>query len=196
MPSLEQYCYRFFRQRQLGITLLIGGILAFIPIANILALGYIWRHVRRIHQGSTELPEWNDWKNLFLDGLRMLLVGLLYMGVPLLLGILLCRLFVLITLGMLGWLPWFFISASLLIGTFLLASAVQWAVSSSEWKPIFEFRLIANKALQSFPVLIVPVFAFWGILSLGAPLYGFTTFFALLVFLPYSGLAIRSSVPN
>lgn len=196
MPSLEQYCHSFFRQRQLGITLLIGGLLTFIPIVNLLALGYVWRYVSRMNQGMTELPEWNDWKHLFLDGLRMLLTGLLYMGVPLLVGVLLCQLLTLITLGVLGWLPWFFISISLLIGSFLLASAVQWSVLSSDWKAIIEFRPIVNKALQSLPVLVVPVFAFWGILSLGAPLYGFTTFFALLVFLPYSGLAIRSSVPN
>jgi hypothetical protein len=63
-------------QRKLGIALLWGLVAAFIPILPVLALaGYGARLARRILEAGEQelplLPEWDDFGDLILDGLRL-----------------------------------------------------------------------------------------------------------------------------
>jgi len=60
--------------------LLIGGIVAIIPIVNFAALGYIVQLIRNTRDGHpTPLPEWDQFGAYFMDGLWIFLIILVYL---------------------------------------------------------------------------------------------------------------------
>ncbi len=66
--------------------LVAGSLLNLIPGANLLALGYALRLMRDVLAGEeTELPPWEGWRSLFLDGVRVLVVGVAFVLAPALL---------------------------------------------------------------------------------------------------------------
>ncbi len=63
----------------LGIFIATGYVII-IPL--IFALGYCMRIIESSLEGSPELPPFNAWKKMFIDGLKYILVLLVYLGVP------------------------------------------------------------------------------------------------------------------
>lgn len=63
--------------------ILIGGLLMLIPIINFIALGYYIKTLRRGIDGESALPEWDDWGDLFIKGLIVVIVVFIYMLIPL-----------------------------------------------------------------------------------------------------------------
>ncbi|HQU09567.1 MAG TPA: hypothetical protein PLV25_06370, partial [Opitutales bacterium] len=63
MPSLETLAQRILQSPQAISKLLIGGLLSFVPVLNLIALGYIGRVlVGALESRSTpELPVWDRW---------------------------------------------------------------------------------------------------------------------------------------
>jgi len=60
--------------------LLIGGIVAIIPIVNFAAFGYIIQIIRNTRDGHpTPLPEWDQFGAYFMDGLWIFLIMLVYL---------------------------------------------------------------------------------------------------------------------
>lgn len=75
-----------FRDSQAVRKLLLGAVLNTLPIVNLLSLGYTLRLLEQVLGGEEEhLPEWTGLGDLFARGLKVLLVGLVYMAFPLLL---------------------------------------------------------------------------------------------------------------
>ncbi len=67
------------------MKIVVGGIIAFIPIVNFAAMGYVVELVRRVNSGNPDtLPDWDNFGQYFSDGLK-LFVGLLIYSLPLLL---------------------------------------------------------------------------------------------------------------
>ncbi len=62
----------------------VGGLISLIPIINFCALGYLLESMRRGCMGQNELPEWKNWKDLFVKGFAMSAVSLVYSLVPIL----------------------------------------------------------------------------------------------------------------
>ena len=62
----------------LGIVL----ILSFLIIPGFLYLGYLFRVLKTTLGGSDELPEFGEWREMFLDGFRVFVVLLVYTIVP------------------------------------------------------------------------------------------------------------------
>jgi len=65
--------------------LLILGILmatGILIIPAILAYGYTLRIIEYSFNGSNELPPFNDWLDMFVDGLKYIIVRIIYVGVP------------------------------------------------------------------------------------------------------------------
>jgi hypothetical protein len=59
---------------------LIGGIVALIPIVNFAALGYIVQVIRNTRDGHPlPLPEWDQFGAYFMDGLWIFLIILVYL---------------------------------------------------------------------------------------------------------------------
>ena len=63
---------------------LLGGVLLLIPIVSLTVYGYILRTTRMAALGEGKLPEWNEWRGLFVGGLKLLVLSLLYLLIPIL----------------------------------------------------------------------------------------------------------------
>lgn len=194
MPSLDQFCRHFFLRQGIGRTILIGSLLAFIPIVNLLALGYLWRTAERVRRGQLDQADWLDLARLAVDGVKLLILLIVYLGVPVTVGWLLAV--AVNGFGVFGGLPYIFVSAGLIAGAILLANAVYCNAGEFDWIGIFGFRTVFELSLRTALSLVIPVLAFWGFVFLGAPLYGIAFFCGMLVFLSYSLLVIRFQVAN
>ncbi len=83
MPSIEQVSKRVFSDRNWLKKCAIGGVISLVPIVNILSMGYLYQVFLEGKRGNeVKLPEWEDLKALFLDGLRFLVIGLVFAALP------------------------------------------------------------------------------------------------------------------
>lgn len=58
-----------------------GTVLMFIPGVNLLAFGYLYRFLRFpkfATDGGISLPQWEDWRRLFVDGIRLAIFIFVY----------------------------------------------------------------------------------------------------------------------
>ncbi len=67
-------------KRAAGLFLLFLGSVLIIPI--IMALGYVFRIIEYTVNGSNELPPFDEWGNMFTNGLKYLVVTAVYLIVP------------------------------------------------------------------------------------------------------------------
>ncbi len=65
------------------VKLLILGIILIIPIVNFIALGYYLRIIKSTLAGIDDIPDFDDVGELFIDGLKILVVGIVYSIIPL-----------------------------------------------------------------------------------------------------------------
>ncbi|MFB6154608.1 MAG: DUF4013 domain-containing protein [Haloferacaceae archaeon] len=67
------------------LTVVIGGVLGLLSVfvvPTFLVLGYAMRVVRRTMRGDEEPPVFDDWGDLFVDGLKAFVVAFVYGFVP------------------------------------------------------------------------------------------------------------------
>ncbi len=75
----SSFTYMFEDQNWIK-KIVIGGIVALIPIVNFAALGYVVQIIRNTRDGRpTPLPEWDQFGAYFMDGLWVFLIFLVYM---------------------------------------------------------------------------------------------------------------------
>ncbi len=65
--------------------IIIGCVVSLVPVLNLLTLGYFLNCLQLGMQGRTQLPEWEDWGELFKDGFFALLIIVFYLAVPIIL---------------------------------------------------------------------------------------------------------------
>ncbi|MEN8662478.1 MAG: DUF4013 domain-containing protein [Lentimonas sp.] len=189
-PIFEEVFMHLIRQPGFGLKLLIGGLLSFVPIMNIFAFGYLYRlalHIR--NTGEITLPEWNDWRALFLDGLRFAVVWLSYWFLPVVIIYMLSRALDPVGLGAISHLV---LSITFLIASILFCSALYRLQMRSDFKDLLDIQLIARMVHMEFQRFVIPALVFLGISALSYHLYGFTLFFGFLVLITYTGLRYRS----
>ena len=66
-------------------TIIIGGILSFLGFLLIplfLVYGYLMRVIRSATAGNPEPPTFGDWGELFVEGIKAFVIGLIYMLIP------------------------------------------------------------------------------------------------------------------
>ena len=59
-----------------------GGIILFIPVANFLSLGYLSRSSRLLTIGSVGLPTWDKKAEIWIEGVKLLFIFILYEAIP------------------------------------------------------------------------------------------------------------------
>ena len=59
--------------------LLIGILLSILPIINFFSLGYVLESAKLTLKKKNDLPEWENWKDMFIHGLSIFLVYIIYM---------------------------------------------------------------------------------------------------------------------
>ena len=189
MPSLEAVCGKLFGRPGWVPKALWGGLLSFVPILNVLALGYLVEYTLRLRRlREWELPEWRDqnFPNLFLEGLRALLILLAYVGVPLFAGWLLSEIVELLTFDLLGIVSHFPLAFAGFVSPFLFLSGIHSYLSDGLFSDAWQIRTVITNSKKFWPRLAIPVIAFWGIFLLAIPLYGLSFFLGLWVLLAYS----------
>ncbi|PIU41890.1 MAG: hypothetical protein COS99_03060 [Candidatus Omnitrophica bacterium CG07_land_8_20_14_0_80_42_15] len=68
-----------FKDKNWIIKMLIGGVLAIIPVVNFIVFGYVLKVLKDAKEGKeARLPEWEDFGALFKDGLTVFIIVLAY----------------------------------------------------------------------------------------------------------------------
>lgn len=58
--------------------IIILGIILIIPIVNFIGIGYLFRVLKATFAGIDDVPEFDEAGELFIDGLKILVVGIVY----------------------------------------------------------------------------------------------------------------------
>ena len=83
MPTIEQVSKRLRSDRNWFTKCLMGVLFCCIPILHFFACGYLYRMFRAGKaQKAFALPEWGDWKGLFIDGLKFFLIAFIFGLIP------------------------------------------------------------------------------------------------------------------
>lgn len=173
--------------------ILIGGLLMFIPVVNIFVWGYIYRYARQIKtKGRIELPTWDQWGKLFINGLIFLGVALIFGAIPVLIGWYLSKAINLITIGFLLWLPYIPLSIAVLVAPSLVLISLFSILKGDGFQGPFS-KLGANiKTLRKhWKPLILGNITYIGFCIIGLPLYGFAHFIGLLFLIPYTLFVLK-----
>jgi len=150
-------------------SLVIGCLLNIIPIINFFSIGYSVEVSRLSMKGKNKMPEWTNWGALFVDGLLVFLISLIWM-IPVIILLLATIGFSVITAIMKGGLEQGLLPILATAGTGLLITlivailigyfsplAVMGFVKSKNFGDAFDFSTIFKKAFTSkyFGVWIV-----------------------------------------
>ena len=186
MPSIEAIYRKIFDDSNVWTKMLIGGLLSFVPVLNIFAFGYLYRYLRNLPDyGEFHLPRWNHLQGIFIDGLKCIVVFFIYCLIPILLLWLLSFLLDHMVFSSLGWLPYTFVSIGLITTPVLFASALYQFQLDEKWENLLELKPIVMRVLLVKEYVVVPSLAFVGLCLAGLPLFGFTFFLGMVVYLAY-----------
>ena len=189
-PIFEEVFNHLIKLPGFWVQLLIGGLLSFVPIVNIIAFGYLYRMSRAVRKsGHPVLPAWVDWSGLFMDGLRFGVVWLGYWLLPLILAAGIAWLLALISLGALS--NVFYLTA-ILLSNILFVSALYRYNMRKDLNDLLNVGLILRMTWMELPRLVIPSFVFLGVFVWLLPLYGFAFFGGFLLLITYTSLRYRS----
>jgi hypothetical protein len=182
MVSFEELCKRIFADSRWVPNTLIGGVLSFVPVLNIFALGYQYRYFAQIRRGSGfAWPDWRDWEGLFLDGLRLLAIIALYAFVPVLVALGLAHVLSVLSFGLMGHMAYVVLTPLLLVAPVWVIAMVYVFQPRQNW-PALGRPVVAWLMMRAaWPAFLLPSLAFWGLVLLGAPVFGFAFFLGPLV---------------
>lgn len=189
MPSLEAVCTRLFGRPGWIPKVLLGGGLSFIPGLNLFALGYLFIYGRQLRRsGRVDLPEWSEmnWPELFVCGLRLFGLLILYIGLPMLIGWIVSLLLYFLTFGLLGVVAYFPLAICGFFSPMFFLSAFMAYLKHEEFRDAFQIRILLQEVLSGWKPLALPVVAFWGIFLLAIPMYGLSFFIGAWVLIAYS----------
>lgn len=183
-PIFEELCLRFIRQPGAGLKLLIGGLLSFVPIVNLLAFGYLYRLTLQVRStGRVDLPEWTDWNGLFRDGIRFAVPWLGYWLLPVLVGLAITSILGGLGLGMLSYVLFSVVFA---VSPVVFAAALYRVQGRNDFGVLLDVVLILRLSVLQWPRMLVPVLAVLGIFFAAGPLYGFSFFAGFALILGYA----------
>ena len=190
MVTFEEVCKKIFSDPKALTKLLIGILIMFIPIVNLAALGYLRIYLQQIRAcGDFSLPEWKiSPVKLFMEGVYLFVVMLVFALVPILIAALAVMLVNLLSLGVLGRLTYVLFSPVLLLIPSLVAAANYRLGPDSNWRSLTDIKVILGMVAATWRTLLMPSFALWGLLLLFLPVYGLSSFIGMIVFFAYATL--------
>jgi hypothetical protein len=156
---------------------MVGGLLLVVPVAHFFAFGYLYELVARARRGDNlELPDWADWRRLFINGVPAFVIFLVLGVVPLALGWALTLPLRLFSFGLFVYVP--MIPGLLLAGPLTAAGIYQYQ-KREEYRDAFRLRVLVAMLAAGRARFLVPTFALVGFLTVGSPLMTFTIFTGL-----------------
>lgn len=187
---MTQYAEAFKRPFTDFTKLLIGILLMIVPIINFFALGYLLECVRTASKKQFEMPTWENWGDLFVNGFFSVIISILYL-IPALLAFTFALfgsilyviqgefssvIFHSIPIAILG-------GVLAILGIYLGTIAIIAFATTKEFKDAFDFKKV-------FAVALSPAFLLNAILGI----FIYIIISAILAFIPYLGAAIGSFV--
>jgi hypothetical protein len=194
MNTINKIIEKIKSDREYIQKILIGGLLMFIPVVNIFALGYLYRYAGQVRSsGHGGLPKWEKWGRLFVDGVIFLGIILLYGFLPVLFGWAISEALNMVTLGFLGWVPYIPLSIGLLIAPSLTLIGVFSILKGEGFEGLFtklgdHFKVLKKHWME----LMLGNVAYIGFCIVGLPLYGFAHFIGLLLLIPYTLFVVKN----
>lgn len=184
MRDIEQVCRKIFSDPQFVTKFLIGSLLSFIPIVNILVLGYLYRYGQQVRErDDLVLPEWGDWQRLIIDGLRFLVILALFFALP---GLLSGMLFLALGLMGLGVMAFFPLGLAFFVSPPLTVGALYQYQCRRKFEDLARLDVLFGMMKAGLPQMILPALAFTGLLLVGwVPLFGFTFFLGCIVIIAH-----------
>ncbi len=184
MDNMEKITWRIWQGEELGRALLIGGLIFYVPVINLLLLGYFGRWLRQLARNKgMNLPEWRDGKGILDETGRVILPFLAWVFVPWMLALLL----VWALMGLLAFLKLEFFAYSVafiplvIVAVFspiAVVSSLLRFFQSGQLKDAFAVYDIIRDVIQRLRASLFPLLQFYGLLVLGYPLLGFAVFLA------------------
>lgn len=186
MDKMEKITWRIWQGQEMGRALLIGGLLFYVPVINLLLLGYFgcWLRQLALNKGM-KLPEWRDGRSILDEFVKIILPFLGWVVLPWLLALLLVWALV----GLLDFLLLDFFAYTValiplvfvaIVSPVALVSALLRFYQSGKLKDAFAIYDIIRETIPRLKASLFPLFQFYGILILGYPLMGFAVFLATL----------------
>lgn len=194
MATFEESLYRDIRRTSgLGWKILVGGLLSFFPVLNIWALGYLYRYAEGVRRNDgLQLPDWKDPLGLFLDGLKFLVITLLWFWLPVFIAWIIALLLTLLTLGLLAMpamiLP---VATAVFCAPLTVSALILFQRRGGDWAALVDRHGVVRPVLRTQASLVLPVLAYAGWLAVGAPLYGFAFFSGTVMLLAYQTLVFK-----
>ena len=184
MSNFENLLNRLIQNPRFFSTFLVGSLLCFVPVVHFFAFGYLYRMTRILRvNGTLELPEWEEPTQLFIDGIRLTIVLLVYGFLPVTLGLIIIKLLI----------PDLdYTSVKIFLGFWkiavlsLLCSAFYRYQRNQNFYELLNFNLIFRMAVAFLKSNFLILVLCYGLAFLLSPLYGFSIFSVLLVSLMQS----------
>lgn len=180
MPPLELLCKRLFSDSSWILKCLLGAVLLAVPGLHFFACGYLYEVVNRARRGEPlELPEWEDWRRLFFNGVAAFVIFAAFTVAPLALAWLLTR--PLHWLGA-GWFSYTPMMPVLLLCFPLTAAALYLYQKREDYRDAFRPWVLLRMLRATGPALWWPTLALVGVLVTGLPFMTFALFSAFVLF--------------
>lgn len=178
MVATERLGRALVEDREAVGKFLLGGVLMFFPVINILVFGYLYRYARQVRRRADyALPAWDDWSGLFLDGLRLLAVLIVFLGVPLAAGWVLKRMITVVLgwtpIGLLAELP---MAVALFFGPILAFCALYRLQRADEPQDLLRLDALITMVRVAGLSLLVPGLVFLGLVLGFRSIYGLSIF--------------------
>jgi len=177
MPTIEQVCKSLFSGPTWFWKCIIGALLMVVPVAHFFAFGYLYELVARARRGdSLDFPEWDDWRQMFVNGIPAFVIFLILGAVPIGLGWLLTLPLRFLGYGVFVYLP---MVPAVLLAMPLTAAGIYQYQKREEYRDAFRIWLLITMIRSSRARFLIPTFAVAGFVVTGYPLMTFTIFVAL-----------------
>lgn len=199
MENMEKVTWRIWQSRGMGRALLIGGLLFYVPIINLLLLGYFGVWARRlVLKEGMELPEWAEGRRILEELGRVILPAIVWILVPWALGALLswafAGLFNFLYLGFfaatVAWIP-LAIVALVVPPAFVVALIRLYRRDSI--RDSLDLPVVLQAALRRMRDCLFPLLQFYGLIAIGWPLLGFAVFLGVLPLIAQLILVLRGA---
>jgi hypothetical protein len=177
MPTIEQVCKSLFSGPTWFLKCIIGALLMVVPVAHFFAFGYLYELVARARRGdSLDFPEWDDWRQMFVNGIPAFVIFLVLGAVPIGIGWLLTLPLRFLGYGVFVYLP---MVPAVLLAMPLTAAGIYQYQKREEYRDAFRIWLLITMIKSSRARFLIPTFAVAGFIITGYPLMTFTIFVAL-----------------
>lgn len=174
MPTLEHVCKRLFSDPAWFMKCIVGALLLVVPVAHFFAFGYLYELVDRARRGEAfELPEWEDWRRLFFNGVAAFVIFLVLGVLPIALCWILTLPLRLVDFGLLVYLP---MAPAVMLALPLSAAGLYQYQRREEYADAFRPWVLLAMLKATRGYFWVPTLALVGFFAVGSPLMTFTVF--------------------